>query len=217
MQTGLRRQVATTERYHDLQGLRLVVGGVGLLAFSAWTIFFPSTLEHPRLSGAGYALNLWGLGLLLSLLVVIVLSARAVSGWYDRNYGHVTYTRRQRRAAMLIGGLGVGVFLVSFEVETSAFNAHSTLPINVIGLSLSCWTAGYWFYMGGRHHHYLAISCIGFIVTLASVAGLPPNGFLWHLRVATAFFGAASIAGGLIDHRILTHALGSSNSVGVDT
>lgn len=118
-----------------------------------------------------------------------------------------------------MGGAGVLAFLIPFEAEIFAMNrgmlvvppqldpAGHTLPANFMLLTLSLWIVAYWFYLGRRFWHYLAIGGIGFILGLASIAGIPPATFDWHVREVTLYLALATIAGGIIDHIMLTRSM----------
>lgn len=213
MQTSLQETVKITERYRDLQGLRMVVAGLGLLGFFAVTLFLPLTLDEIRTRGVAPAE--WGTGLLVVDLIAMVVAVKAVSMWYDRRYGRVALTLHQRRLTAWVGGLGAASFLVPFEIEIIA--VRWTLPVNVILIGLSCGILAYWLYLGRAFVHYLVLAGCGFALTTLSIAGVPPNGFASHLRVGILFFALATIAGGLIDHRILARSLAPRREVDVDS
>jgi hypothetical protein len=213
VQTDLRQVVSVTSRFRDLQGLKQVFGGVVLLLVFAWSMLFPVRMQDVR-TQAEFEVYVVGAGILAIALVTLVVGGRAVSRWYDREYGHVSHTRRQRRLMAVIAGLGLVGFLVPFEIEIVAMNAGTALPFNVMLAGLSMWIVGYWLYLGRQFPHYLVIASCGFALSVVSMAGLPPNGFVWHLREAVLFMAVASIGGGLIDHRILARALGSRTPVG---
>ncbi len=98
-------------------------------------------------------------------------------------------------------------FLIPFNVDSIANNSGQALPVNLLDFTLALWIVGYWWYIGWSFRHYLVLAGIGFILGFASIAGIPPATFAWHLREATLYFAVACIASGLIDHRILTSAL----------
>ncbi|HEX7263093.1 MAG TPA: hypothetical protein VF383_02835 [Candidatus Dormibacteraeota bacterium] len=192
-------------RYLDLQGLRQVAVGIGLLFLFAYEMVGPLTSAEIRAAGSGRVLL--GLGAVVVGFAIAVAAAARISAWYRRNYGSVERTVRQRRLGMLIAGAGVLAFLVPFNIETTTMNSGHTLPVNLMDFTLALWIVGYWFYIGRSFRHYLVIAGIGFILGIASIAGIPPSTFVWHLREATLYAAFASIVGGLIDHRILTNAL----------
>jgi hypothetical protein len=65
-----------------------------------------------------------------------------------------------------------GAFLIPFEIETFAMNFGHALPVNLALFTLSLWIIGYWLYLGRWFWHYLVIAGIGFILGLASIAGV---------------------------------------------
>lgn len=216
MQTSLQLAVKITERYRDLQGLRLVAGGAGLLVVFVVTMILPLSLAEARARGGLGELE-WAAVALAVDLIAMVVSIKALGAWYERRFGRVDMTRRQRRLTGLVGGLGAVSFLAPFEVEIVANNAGWTLPINVILVGLSIGIVAYWLYLGRAFVHYLVIAGFGFGLVALSIAGVPPNGFGAHVREAILFAAVASILAGLVDHRILLSALGARKPVGVDS
>lgn len=204
-----------TERYRDLQGLRLVAGGVGLLGTSAVLLLMPLSLQDMRATGPAPAE--WGAVALVIDFAAMLIAIKLVSRWYDRRYGRVRQTPHQRRLDRVVGGVGAVSFLVPFELEILAMNAGWRLPFNLILAVISVAIVGYWLYLGRAFAHYLAIACFGLVLTVLSAAGIPPNTFASHVREAVMFFALASIAGGVLDHLILARALGSRSHVDVDT
>lgn len=196
-------------RFRDLQGLRQVAGGVGLLCLAAWELAAP--LSRDAIRAANMA---WLLG---SLAVVIACFAAALVGfwritiWYEAHYGRVEQTTRQRRIGRVIGGTGALAFLLPFEIDIVAANGGS-VPVNLMLFMLSLWIVAYWLYIGRPFWHYPVIAGIGLVLGFLSIAGVPPNTFAWHLREATLYIALASIVGGLIDHMILTRSMSPPKS-----
>jgi hypothetical protein len=203
--TDARQAGEITARYRDLQGLRQAAAGIGLLVLFAYEMVAP--LSGPEIRAAGIGPTLWGLAVVVLGFVVTGLAIVRVSAWYRRRYGLVEQTTRQRRLGMLIGGTGTLAFLVPFNVDSIAMNSGHTLPVNLMDFTLALWIIGYWWYIGRSFRHYLVLAGIGLVLGFLSIAGIPPATFAWHLREATLYFALATIAGGLIDHRILTSAL----------
>ena len=150
------------------------------------------------------------MGQLLSILVVLVaafsvglVGVKVISGWYRRRFGTVEPTRHQRRMGVLIGGGGVLLFLVPMNVEQKI----GTLPVNAVLFTMALWMIGYWWYLGRSFWHYPVLGGIGIVLGLASIAGLPPATWAWHIREATLYIAAAGIIAGLVDHRILSSSL----------
>jgi hypothetical protein len=203
-------------RFQDLQGLRMTVGGAGLLLLFTWEMAFPLTLADIVAAGGPKP---WSYVLLLAGCAVLVVGILWVNGWYRRHYGAVVRTRKQNRLGAVIGGAGALAFLIPFEAELFAMNrgllevppqlnpVGHTLPANFMLFTLSLWVIAYWLYLGRRFWHYLVIGVIGFTLGLASIAGIPPATFDWHIREVTLYFGLATLAGGVIDHIILTRSM----------
>jgi hypothetical protein len=200
------RQVARIAgRFPDLLGLRQAVGGVGLLLMFAWEMIFPLSLADIRRTGIQLAL--WGLVVAAVGVAVLVLSVLWVSAWYRRRYGLVERSRKRNRLAGVLGASGALAFLIPFEVDIFTMNYGHVLPANLAVFTLALWIVAYWLYLGRPFWHYLVLAGIGIGLGLASIAGLPPNTFAGHLRETTLYFAIASIAGGVIDHMILTRSL----------
>lgn len=193
----------------------------------AWEMAFPLTLADMQAAGGPKP---WSYALLVAGCGVLVGGVLWVNAWYRRHYGAVVRTRKQNRLGAVVGGAGALAFLIPFEAEIFAMNrgllmvppqldpAGHTLPANFMLLAMSLWIIAYWLYLGGRFWHYLVIGGIGFIIGLASIASVPPATFDWHIRELTLYIGLASVAGGIIDHLILTRSMPSlETSVAADS
>jgi hypothetical protein len=197
-------------RFRDLQGLRQAAAGVGLLALFAWEMAVPLSRDGIRNSNMAFLL-----GSLAAVLVCFALAGVGVwwiSAWYRRNYGSVEQTKRQRRLGRFIGGAGALAFLIPFNIDEIAAINGGYLAVNLMDFTLGLWIIGYWLYLGRPFWHYPVIAAIGFALGIASIAGIPPATFAWHIREATLYFALASIVGGVIDHTILTRSLSLSQS-----
>jgi hypothetical protein len=149
---------------------------------------------------------------------VMIFAVIWVSAWYRRRYGQVERTRSQKRLGTVVGASGCLAFLIPFEVDVFAMNHGNVVPVNFMVFATAFWIIAYWFYLGRPFWHYLVLAGIGFVLGLASIAGIPPNTFAWHLREATLYLAIATIAGGVIDHVILTRSLSRSESpVGLES
>ena len=204
-----RQAAQIASRFQDLQGLRLAVGGVGLLLLFAWEMAFPLTLADLRAAGGP---NPWSYALLVAGCAVLVGGIIWINGWYRRHYGAVVRTRKQNRLGAVIGAGGVLAFLLPFEVETFAMNSGHAPPANLALFTVSLWIFVYWLYLGRAFWHYFVIAGIGLMLGLASITGTPPATFDWHVREVTLYFGLASLAGGVIDHLILSRSMRSSET-----
>jgi hypothetical protein len=203
-------------RFRDLQGLRQAVAGVGLLLLFGLEMTFP--LSSADIRAAGIAVELWELALLVVGSALTVLAFLWVTAWYRRHYGEVEQTRSQKRLGKFIGGGGAVAFILPFEIETSAMIYGHSVPVNLMDFTLALWIIAYWLYLGRPFWHYPVLAAIGFGLGIASIAGIPPATFAWHLREATLYIAIASIAGGVIDHMILTRSLSRSESpVGLES
>lgn len=200
-------------RFTDLQGLRQALAGVALLLMFGWEMLFPMTLDDIRKTGIVFVA--WGLVGLLVAFAVIGVGVVRLNAWYKRRFGEVERTKRQRRLGALIGGSGALAFLIPFNIEldvftTGHFTGHSAIPINLFVCGLAIWIFGYWLYMGRPFVHYPILAAIGLALAALSLAGIPPAGFVSHLREGTLYFALCTIAGGVIDHAILVRSLAPS-------
>ena len=177
-----------------------------MLMVALWSFVFPITLREIGSSGRFETYQL-GVLVLVGAFAAFVIGARAASRWYDRNYGRVEHTPRQPRVQTVLAAAGVAAFLIPFETEIVVMNSGAVLPFNAMLGALSLWIIGYWMYLGREFWHYAVIAATGLAITAVSFAGFPANTFDWHLRVLFVFMGLATVAGGLIDHRILTQSL----------
>jgi hypothetical protein len=203
-------------RFSDLLGLRQALGGVGLLLMFGWEMIFPLTSADIRAAGIG--VELWGVGVLAVGCAVMIFAVIWVSAWYRRRYGQVERTRSQKRLGTVVGASGFLAFLIPFEVDIFGMNYGHVAPVNLMVFALALWIVGYWLYLGRSFWHYLVLAGLGFGLGLASIAGIPPNTFAWHLREAILYLGIATLAGGVIDHVILTRSLSRSESpVGLES
>jgi hypothetical protein len=200
------RQAAhIAERFRDLQGLRQAVAGVGLVLLFGVELILPLSWAEAR--AAGVAVELRALAAIVVGTAVVAVAFFWVSAWYRRHYGEVERTPRQKRLGKIIGGGGSLAFLVPFEIELTAMNYGHPLPVNLMDFTIALWIIAYWLYIGRPFWHYLVLAAIGFGLGIASIAGLPPATFGWHLREATLYLALATIVGGVVDHMLLTRSL----------
>jgi hypothetical protein len=192
-------------RFRDLQGLRQAIAGVGLLLLFCLEMTFPLSAADFRT--AGISAVLWELGLLVVGAALTAVAVLWVTAWYRRQYGEVEQTRRQRRFGRIVGGGGALAFVLPFEIETIAMNGGHSVPVNLMDFTVALWILAYWLYIGRPFWHYLVLAAIGCGLGIASLAGIPPATFAWHLREATLYVALASIVGGVIDHMLLTRSL----------
>ncbi len=200
-------------RFTDLLGLRQATGGAGLLLAFAWSIAFPMT---PSRFGQSGGPALWPYLLLVAGLGATIAGVRWINGWYRREYGEVEGTRPQKRVGAVLGAAGVLSFLVPLEIEDLVQNSRHVASANVALFTLSLWIVCYGLYLGPRFWHYLVIAAAGFAFGVATAAGMLPATLDWHIRELLLYFGLASLAGGLIDHVILTRSLPRPRNASAD-
>lgn len=202
-------------RFGDLQGLRQVAAGIGLLLVFVWAMMFPFTLDDIRARGMGFAL--WGLVSLIAICAVVVVAIVRVSDWYKRRYGLVEQTGSQRRLMVLLSGTGLLAVLIPLEIDSVAMNQGHALPVNLGDFTLALWILGYWLYIGRQFRHYLLLAGLGFVLGVGSIVGIPPANFAWHIREMILYFAVATVVGGYLDHRIFAAALEpSEDRIGIE-
>lgn len=200
-----RQAAQVAGRFFDLQGLRQVVAGVGMLLFFGWLMVFPLSRDDLRAHGIG--LTMWGLAVLLAGCAVLVVVVLRVNAWYRRHFGVVEQSKRQRNLGRLVGGGGVVAILIPFEIESLAMNVGQAVPVNLLCFGIGASLIAYWLYLGREFRHYLVFAAVGFVLSVVSIAGIPPANFIWHLREAILYLALITIAGGYIDHRVLMRSL----------
>jgi hypothetical protein len=100
------------------------------------------------------------------------------------------------------------LFLLPLSVEQAMWvSSGQALPVNLALLGMALLFIVYWWYLGRSIRHYLVIAGIGIVLGVASLSGLPPATWPWHLREMTLYAAAAGIIGGLLDHRMLCGSL----------
>lgn len=198
------RQIA--ENFRALQGLRTVPLGIWLLFLFVVEMLLPLSPEEMRAPSSRQLVSL--LAVFIVSLLPAVVAFRLISTWYERRFGRVEPTRHQRWVAGLIAGGGVLLFVLPLSVEQTMWvSSGQALPVNLALLGMALLFIVYWWYLGRSIRHYLVIAGIGIVLGLASLSGLPPATWPWHLREMTLYAAAAGIIGGLLDHRILSGSL----------
>ncbi len=213
---GARQAAQIAGRFRDLQGLRQVAAGVGLLFLGVWELAAPLSRETIRTMNPGRFFG--SLGAVAVGIALAMLSVWWITGWYRRRFGRVEQTARQRWMGAVLGGSGALAFLIPFQVEIFAANLNQVLSVNLMEFTFPLWIVGYWVYVGRPLWHYVAFAGIGFGLGLASIAGIPPNSFASHVGGATVYVALSAIAGGVIDHLILTRSMAHFESpVGIQS
>lgn len=200
-------------RFNQLLGLKVVPFGILLLLLAPAEWVLPETREallHTRPSP-------W---LRVSVLVIAIGLPLAIAGywlisrWYQRNYGRVEQTRRQRTLGRVMAAATVLLILVPTNLEETLWiSGGQSLPVNVACFTVAAVLLAYWWLLGRFLTHYVVIAAIALALGVLSLAGLPPAEFIWHLRESTLFLGLAAIAGGVLDHRALAARLVASRNL----
>lgn len=179
--------------YLHVQGLYAVPAGC------IWFVIGWSNLEDQPAPG-------WALvaGLLLSLAAV-----GAVTLYYRHAFGRVTPTRSRQVRYYVAFAAGFAVYVVADQVARTFLGRPPRQPVSTL---LAAWALGslvfYALIAGLRAHHVV-------IWGVALVAGCLPVWGVGVDRDAMAAFpiGVATIASGLLDHRLLLQTFRSYRSL----
>jgi len=185
----LQRLRYVTERYEQLQGLRLVPLGIPFLLSSAWRSGRLASV--PWTTGAGA--RIW----FVTLLAWAVAFSLLAKTYYERRFGDVqsALTLKAPLAAFVFTAL----FIVSASLQPETQPAVS-IPAVIIALGL-----GYLGMVGGllRPHYLLMAVCVVFFAALGPL-GVPlhTRAVLWDQLIGIGF-----VVIGLGDHLLLRRTL----------
>jgi hypothetical protein len=185
----LQRLRYVTERYEQLQGLRLVPLGIPFLLSSAWRSGRLTWV--PWTTGVGA--RMWFVTLVASALALSLLAKT----YYERRFGDVqsAVTLKAPLAAFVFTAL----FIVSVSLRTDGQTAVS-IPALIVALGL-----GYVGMAGGvLRPHYLTLA-----VGVGVFAFLGPLGIPFHTREVLwdQLIGIGFVVTGAGDHLLLRRAL----------
>jgi hypothetical protein len=184
----LQRLRYVTERYEQLQGLRLVPLGIPFLFSAAWR--GGQLAWAPGTSGVGA--HIWFVSL-ITAAIGLSLMARS---YYRRRFGNV------QSAATIKTPLAAFVFAAMFVLAVSVPTDSSSIAVPAVILSFGL---GYVGLVGGvARPHYLAIA--GFVALFAT---LGPLGVPLHTRdvLCDQLLGIGFIVVGVGDHLLLRDTL----------
>lgn len=185
----LQRLRYVTERYEQLQGLRLVPLGIPFLFSSAWR-----GGHLAWASGAtGLGARLWFLALTAA---AIGLSAIA-KAYYQRRFGDVQAAATAK--APLAAFAFTALFVLAGSLE-AGHQPHVSTPALILALGI-----GYVGLVGGRVRvHYLAVAAAVALFSTFGLLGVPfhTRDVLWDRLVGLAF-----VVIGLGDHLLLRRTL----------
>jgi hypothetical protein len=185
----LQRLRYVTERYEQLQGLRLAPLGIPFLLASAWRSGHLTSV--PWTSGIGP--RIW----FVFLVAAAVALSLAAKMYYERRFGDV------QSAVTIKAPLAAFVFTALFILSVSLpREAQSTVSIPAVIIALGL---GYLGMVGGLlRHHYLMIA-----VWVVLFAALGPLGVPLHTRAVLwdELIGMGFVVIGVGDHLLLRRTL----------
>ena len=177
-----------TERYPNLQGLRLIPLGIPFLISALWRN--RQVLGVPATDGRGA--TYWFFG----LMVVALLAAWAVGRYYARHFGCVQPDRPARNLLASIGFLAI--FLSAVWAQEQLQSGFS-VPAVVIAIGL--------FYLGLQGQvraHYLVVGGIALVFGALGAFGVP---FQAREVLLDSIIGFGLIYVGISDHLLLRGTL----------
>jgi hypothetical protein len=155
------------------------------------------------------ALANWSLGPLrhgwvfLLGVLLIALACLRISRFYEEHYGRVTLSTRQTVRAGMAAAITVPVVFGGSLLLRSRADWSLDLPVNPVAASLALVMLGtYAATVGLRTHHVVICGAL-------LIAGLAP---VWNgsdpSNIGLVLAGAATIATGILDHRLLVRTFG---------
>jgi hypothetical protein len=144
----------------------------------------------------------------LAGVVVLGLACLLINRYYEENFGRITLpARQQRRAAVALVVSGPLVFGASLLLR-SRTSWSLDLPVNATAASLGLLMLVLYAAGGVLRTHHVVI--FGSML----VAGLLP---VWNgadpSNIGLFLFGAAVVATGILDHRLLVRSVGPPNAL----
>jgi len=187
----LRRLRYVTERYEQLQGLRLVPLGIPFLLSSAWRS--GQLTWVPWTTTAGIGARIWFVALVTGAVALSLLTKT----YYERRFGDVQSALTIK--APLAGFVFTALFIVSSSLQPDTRTAVS-IPAVIIALGL-----GYVGMVGGllRPHYVMVAVCVALFATLGTV------GITLHMRdvLWDQLTGIGFVVIGVGDHLLLRRTL----------
>ena len=190
----LQRLRYVTERYEQLQGLRLVPLGIPFLVSSVWRSGQLAWI--PWTSGAGA--RIW----FVTLVAAAVVLSIATKTYYGRRFGDVQSAVTMK--APMAGFVFIGLFIVSASRQPDVQTVSIPAVILALGLGY-VGTAG-----GLLRSHYLAVAACVAIFAVLGMLGIPfhTRDVLWDQLSGMAF-----IVIGVGDHLLLRRMLAPGTHV----
>lgn len=185
-----RRLQSAAMDYHQLRGLFGIPLGLAFILAALGNVAW-GPLKYTWVFVAG--------------LAVIGVMALAVHRFYEDHYGRVRLSRAQSRRAVL-AALPVGPFMLGAALLLRSEASWSLdLPVNPIPATFAvAILAFYAATIGIRRQHVVVLGAL-------LIAGLAP---VWHGgdpgNAGLVMCGAAVVVSGILDHRLLMRAMGSS-------
>jgi len=187
----LRRLRYVTERYEQLQGLRLVPLGIPFLLSSAWRSGHLTWV--PWTTTAGIGARIWFVALIGAAVALSLLT----KAYYERRFGDVQSAATIK--APLAAFVFTAVFIVSASLQPGS-QATVSIPAVIVALGL-----GYVGMVGGllRPHYLMMAVCVALFAALGTV-GVPfhTRDVLWDQLTGIGF-----VVIGVGDHLLLRRTL----------
>ncbi len=154
-------------------------------------------------------LNPWavGGGVLLGALAVW-----AVTFYYQHHFGMVTPTRSRKVRTLVAAGAGFGVYIVAYQLARAILGQPPQQPVNTTAATFALGMMVFYAINTGLKAHHIVIWGSLLVAGLLPIWGLDVN------RDAVAYFpiGAASVASGLLDHRLLVRTFKSYQALDLE-
>jgi hypothetical protein len=182
--------------YSGIQGLYGIPMGI------MWCFVALSNLSSKPLSP-------WALG---GGVLLVALAIWAVTVYYQHHFGIVTPTRSRKVRSLVAAGAGFGLYIVADQLARAVLGRPPQQPVSTTAATFALGMMVFYAINSGLKAHHIVIW--GSLL----VAGLLPIWGLDASRDAVAFFpiGAASVASGLLDHRLLVRTFKSYQALDLE-
>jgi hypothetical protein len=129
----------------------------------------------------------------------------AVNRYYQHRFGVVTPTRSRKVRTLVAAGAGFGVYIVAYQLARAVLGQPPRQPVSTMAATFALGMVVFYAMNTGLKAHHIVIWGSLLVAGLMPIWGLDVN------RDAIAYFqiGAASVASGLLDHRLLVRTFKS--------